>query len=99
MMEKVSIRGTQTISQTIEVTQEEVLSALWKSVGMGAVHHPKRDTCWKRTEDKLIEMEDISYHGSPQLEPTGVEITDPIKLKQYDLLKQLEETFKEKEDK
>lgn len=100
-MKRVSMTGTTRVTQTIEVSTNDILSAIWSICGMSDVFAgdmaSNGNYWWKREEGKLVEITDISHHGSPQYEPTGREITDPIKLRQYDLLKQLEKLIREQE--
>lgn len=105
MSKEVVVTGTQTIKAAIKVTQEELLKALWKSFGLDEVYESRKcasdwfiDFYYKRTEEGLIKYQDTSYHGSACYEPSGIKITDPVKLKQYDLLVQLEETLKTEEE-
>lgn len=94
-MEKVSITGVKAVvgNSTFELTHKELLSALWKSVGLWEVRDCNlysSEAYWENTGTKLVEMKNINYHGSPHYEPTGREITSPIKVKLYSLLEQLE---------
>ena len=96
----VIVKGTQTIyGVSIEIDEDEVIKALWTTAGLSEVNSSVyEDIYWKRETDKLVEMEDISYHGSPCWKPTKREITDPIKLKLYDQIIELIHTLKEQEE-
>lgn len=101
-MNKVNITGVKAVmgNFSFELTHKELLSALWKSVGLWEVHDCNlynSEAYWKNTGTKLVEMKNISYHGSPQYEPTGREITSPIKVKLYPLLEQLENLILKRE--
>lgn len=96
-MDKVTVNGVAHIPQAVEISSEELLDGLWKLCGLWRVRKTEKhsgDTWIKRMDNVLIEMKDISHHGSPQYVPNGFEIDDPIKVRQYDLLKELESLMK-----
>ena len=95
---KTTVTGIAHVKQSVEISSEELLDGLWKLCGLWRVRKTERhsgDGWFKRVDDKLIEMKDTSYHGSPHHEPNGFEVIDPVKIKQYDLLKELEKTLEE----
>ena len=97
----ITVKGTQRLSVEVEINKDELIRALWSITGMTTVNPEfSNNNRWYKTDDglRLIEEQDISYHGSPCYMPTGDEITDPLKIKQYDLIRQLTETFKEQEE-
>lgn len=100
----IKIKGTFTETKTCDITQEELLKALWKSFGLDDVYGARKHeigyigVCYKRTEEGLIKYHDVSYHGSVDYEPSGYKITDLAKLKAYDLLVELEKLLMNTEE-
>lgn len=96
---KTTVTGIAHVKQSVEISSEELLDGLWKLCGLWNIRqsekHAGEDVWFKRIDNKIIEMKDTSYHGSPHYEPNGFEITDPTKVRQYDLLKELEKTLEE----
>lgn len=93
---KTTVTGIAHIIQSVEISSEELLESLWKICGLERVRQSEKHSggeWFKRVGTRLIGMRNISYHGSPQYEPNGFEIDDPIKVRQYDLLKELEKTL------
>lgn len=93
-----TIQGIRKEQVTIDVTAKECFLALLKEYGLYYVFQPTNDTYWKEIKTKhfvteLREMENVSYHGSPQYEETGRAITDKETLTAYYHMKALNQTF------
>lgn len=83
------IRGTKTERVEVEVAPEDLLRGLQQHFGLGEVFlHPAYNNYWQWGEygNTLVEMEDISRHGSPCYQESGRKISDNRSLKAYMLL-------------
>ena len=96
------ITGIHTEEVEVEVSPDQVMNALWTMCGLHGVKVSRlyHSSFYRKEIDKagnpqLVEYSDVSYHGSPNYQPTGEVISDPAKLKAYEQLCSLEETIKE----
>ena len=86
------------------MTKECLLEALWKYFDLEGVYKTIQHDLnyigyhYERTKEGLIEYCDRSYHGSPDYIPSGYTITNPDKLKAYDLLIELEKLLINKKE-
>ena len=92
----VIVKGNQiTYGVTVEIDEKDIIKALWEIAGLSELSVDFRDYYWERKPGKLVEMEEISYHGSPYWLPTGREITDPIKIQLCEEITKLAQLLKE----
>lgn len=91
------IKGTKVESVEIEVTPADLLGGLQRHFGLGEVFSPKNETYWEWSEDgnTLVEMMDISRHGSPCYVESGRKITTDKSLKAYMLLTELKKLMED----
>ena len=85
-----TIKGIETIKRpaTVEITVTDCFRSLCFALGVGRILYPDSGKRYMPIEKngeivKLIEQEDISRHGSPCWDSTGVEITDPETIEIY----------------
>lgn len=90
----------------VEVKPVELLEALSEVFGLSRAlgFTGNNDSYFKREyndEDELValvEYEDRSYHGSPNYQPTGVEITNRLQLDAYNTILQLQGLLNKQEE-
>lgn len=88
------LRGTVKHIEEVEVSPADCLEAIEQLVGVRSVLHPSRGYRWrsvgKGSDTKLVEEEDISYHGSECWRPTGIEVGHPNTIKLIEACQELE---------
>lgn len=91
MTTKIMATQTQQIEVSIDVFKipETLLAAFnWD-------YDNDHDRMIKITEDALWLYEDMSYHGSPNYQPTRLLTDNPLEIKLYQQIKDLQQTMKE----
>lgn len=99
------VKGTEIRRQVeISVDEHEALKGLAYHFGCSSpLFNEDRDLRWMPEYDATHDLlalraeTNISYHGSPQWEPTGQKITDSDALRAYTLIKGLQQLLKERE--
>lgn len=93
------LRGTVKHIEEVEVSPTDCLEAIEQLIGVHSVLHPSRGYRWchvgKGSGAKLVEEEDISYHGSECWRPTGIEVDDPDTIKLIEACQELERAVTE----
>lgn len=94
----VRIKGIKKEQVEVEVSPEALLRGLQEYFGITELFTPRRDNYWRWSEDgnSMIELEPITYHGSPQYDTTGRKISDEKQLTAYMLLTELQKLLEVK---
>lgn len=98
-----TIRGVYKKCVEVDINVSQAIEAIAKEFAIYHVLFPDSDNYWvveiQDNIQKLVEYKDTSYHGSPQPEPTGREITDKYQIKSYEILKDLENLWRKANEK
>ena len=73
----------------VDVSVNELIKGMEEYFGVSGALHPNPDTYWEWRPQGLVEMVDVSVHGSPHFVESGNVITDDRKQKAYILLREL----------
>ena len=98
--EHMTIKGRRVERVEIEVKPEDLLGGLQEYFGLKEVFTSSHNSYWDWSQDgnTLVELVDLSTHGSARYSESGRQITDERSLKAYMLLEQLRKLIEEKEN-
>lgn len=95
-----TIKGRRVERVEIEVKPEDLLAGLQEYFGLKEVFTPRYNSYWDWSQDgsSLVELVDLSTHGSARYSESGRQITNELSLKAYILLEALRKLMEEKEN-
>lgn len=94
------IKGKRIERVEVEVQPEDLLAGIQEYFGLKEVFTSSHSSYWDWSQDgnTLVELVDLSTHGSARYSESGRQITDERSLKAYMLLEQLRKLMEEKEN-
>lgn len=98
---EVKVKGKRIEEVEVEIAPTELFKGMLEYFGISELYNPRNGDChwtWDESGNKLIEVVDISRHGTPNYQQTGREISDNIQIKAYMLLENVKKLMEEKEN-
>lgn len=97
----IKVKGKRIEEVEVEVTSTELLKGMLEYFGISELYNPRGSDyhwTWDKGENKLVEVVDVSRHGTPSYKETGRVISDDVQIKAYMLLENIKKLMEEKEN-
>lgn len=97
----IKVKGKRIEEVEVEIAPTELFKGMLEYFGISELYDSRNSDyhwTWDESGNKLIEVVDISRHGTPNYQQTGRVISDNVQIKAYMLLENIKKLMEEKEN-